>query len=187
MCYDDDFVTCRFVSGKSRVTPLRPVTIPGLELTAAVLAAKLGSVVCKELQYSFERVVFWSDATVVLRYINSYFKMFTANRTETIYTLSSAHEWRYVPTDLNPADIASRGLTPDNIDAAKSWLHGPEFLLEDERQWPEQPDFLVQEKNDPERRQVKVFSVRLDATEPDSLYRLLRRSSSFTVLQTSVA
>ena len=139
VCYDDDFVTC-FVCGKSRVTPLRPVTIPRLELTAAELATKLGSVVCKELQYSFERVVFWSDASVRLRYINSessHFKMFVSNRLETIHTMSFAQQWRYVPTDLNPADIASRGLTPDNIDAAKSWLHGPEFLLEDERQWPE--------------------------------------------------
>ena len=144
VCYDDDRVTCRFVCGKSCVTPHKPVTIPRLELTAAVLAAKLGNVICQELQYDFQRVVFWSDATVVLRYINSqscHFKTFVANRIETIQTLSSAHQWKYVPTDLNPADIASRGLSPDNIESAKTWLQGPDFLLHDEEQWPEQPDF----------------------------------------------
>ena len=79
VCYDNDRVTCRFVCGKSRVTPHKPVTIPRLELTAAVLAAKLGNIICQELQYDFQRVVFWSDATVVLHYINSqscHFKTF---------------------------------------------------------------------------------------------------------------
>jgi len=67
----EDYVQCSLVIGKSGVAPLKPVTIPRLELTAAVLAAKLGTMVSRELECFLSRVVYWTDATVVLRYLNN--------------------------------------------------------------------------------------------------------------------
>ena len=64
---------------------------------------------------------------------------FVANRLELIHTLSTPQQWRYVPTDLNPADIGSRGVSPDKTDLADMWLHGPPFLVCCEREWPKQP------------------------------------------------
>ena len=117
--------------GKSDVAPLKSIIIPRLELTAAVLAAKLSAFTVRELEFEFSRIVFWSDATVVLRYINNTstrFRTFVASRIELIHTLTSADQWRYVPTDLNPADIASRGVLPDMVDQVGIWVSGPQFL-----------------------------------------------------------
>ena len=117
--------------GKSNVAPLKSIIIPRLERTAAVLAAKLSAFIVRELEFEFSRIVFWSDATVVLRYINNTstrFRTFVASRIELIHTLTSADQWRYVPTDLNPADIASRGVLPDMVDQVGIWVSGPQFL-----------------------------------------------------------
>ena len=54
---------------------------------------------------------------------------FVANRLELIHTLSIPQQWRYVPTDLKPADIGSRAVSPDEIDLADMWLHGSSFLF----------------------------------------------------------
>ena len=53
-----------------------------------------------------------------------------------IHELSGVHEWRYIPTDENPADDCSRGLNPGDL-KWKRFLEGPEFLRKDESQWPQ--------------------------------------------------
>ena len=86
--YDDGFVQCLFDLGKARVAPLKPVTVPRLELTAAVIAVKVAFMIRNEVEFYLDRIVFWCDATVVLRYINntsSRYKSFVANRLELIH------------------------------------------------------------------------------------------------------
>ena len=120
--YDDSEVRCCFVMGKSRVAPLKPVSVPRLELVAAVLAAKLSALIVREFQINLSAVYLWTDAVVVLRYLHNTstrFETFVANRIELLHTLSSLNQWHYVPTKLNPADIASRGVWPDKVNAVK--------------------------------------------------------------------
>ena len=114
-----------FALGKARVAPLKPVTVPRLELTAAVIAVKDAFMIRNEVEFYLDRIVFWCDATVVLRYINntsSRYKSFVVNRLELIHTLSSPKQWRYVPSSLNAADIGSRGVFPCDIDCANMWF-----------------------------------------------------------------
>ena len=188
----DGFVNCSLVMGKSHVAPPKIVSIPRLELTAAVVAAKLGNFIRREIEIEFDDVVFWTDAnSVVLRYIHNTatrFQTFVANRLELLHTLTAVnHQWRYVPTCENPADIASRGLSPVKAKNSDLWFHGPRFLRDVTSDWPKQPEFLEHfVETDPEIRTVKVCVTQLIEPASDRIYELLRRYSSFHVLQRTV-
>lgn len=104
---------CSLLIGKSRVTPLKYVTIPRLELTAAVLAVKMDRVLREELKISLPDSIFWTDSTTVLRYLSNEsarFRTFVANRVFMIRDHSHPTQWRYVNSALNPADEGSRGV-----------------------------------------------------------------------------
>ena len=97
-------IACSILLGKARVPPLKTVTMPRLELTAATVAVKIFKQIREELTFPIHEVAFWTDFTTVLQYIkNSHtrFQTFTANRLATIHDLSSPSQWRY----LNPADF----------------------------------------------------------------------------------
>lgn len=106
-------VCVAFVIGKARVAPLKHITIPRLELAAAVLAVRLDKMLSAELKIKLCESVFWSDSLTVLKYIantTARFKTYVANRVSVIHTLSKAAQWRHIGTKLNPADAASRGM-----------------------------------------------------------------------------
>ena len=98
-----------FILGESRVTPLKQVTIPRLELA---LAVRVDRMLRLELQIELEESTFWTDIQSVLKYIRNdtkRFHTFVANRVAVIRDLSKAKQWRYLNSKHNPADDASRG------------------------------------------------------------------------------
>lgn len=117
--------------GKDRVTPLKVITIPRLELSAAVLAAKVEAMVKAELSIQLQESMFWTNSTSVLKYINNAdrrFHTFVANRVAIIPSLSEPAQWRHVSTKENPADYVSRGLKVSEFLETRRWLEGPESL-----------------------------------------------------------
>nr|XP_026695063.1 uncharacterized protein LOC101242224 [Ciona intestinalis] len=137
----DGVTFCSLVMGKSRVTPIKTVSIPRLELSAATVGVKLGKLVAGELTCKLHRIVYWTDSTSVLQFLNNpgrRFQTFVANRLAIINDLSHTKQWRYVDTKNNPADLASRGLMPNQIEKARLWFEGPPFLLKNEDEWPRQ-------------------------------------------------
>ena len=62
---EDGNVNVSLVMGKSCVAPLKIITIPRLELTAAVVSAKVG-IMLQELNYANLKQFFWTDSKVVL-------------------------------------------------------------------------------------------------------------------------
>ena len=99
--------------GNASVTPGMFVFIPRLELTEAVLSAKYGKFIKKELQLECAHETFWTDSKMVLGYIQSNtkrFQMFLANRVHKIHESYRVEQWRYAPSKFNPADHALRGL-----------------------------------------------------------------------------
>ena len=124
-------VHCALVMAKSRVTPLKTITIPRLELTAAVVSVRIHKLLKGELEYDNISEIFWTDSKVVLGYIandSKRFHVYVANRVQTIRDHTTPDQWRFVETHNNPADHASRGMTADEICDSKIWWNGPEFL-----------------------------------------------------------
>ena len=127
--------------GKSRVSPLKLLTIPRIELTAANTAAVVGAKVRTELDFSNISEWFWSDSMVALGYIRNErkrFRIFVSNRVSRIRALSDKEQWNHVESDLNPADHASRGISAKEVDKVNMWFRGPSFLWEPEHNWKEE-------------------------------------------------
>ena len=101
------------VIGKSTVAPLKSVTIPCLELTAAMCSVRISGQIHRELDYPVDQDFFWTDSKVVLGYINNesrHFHVFVSNRVQEIQDSTSASQWKHVESQDNPADKASRGM-----------------------------------------------------------------------------
>ena len=127
---DSGRIHCAFVAGKSRVTPLKPVTIPRLELQAAVTSVKISQQIRQELSLDDVQEFFWSDSKVVLAYIaneSRRFHVVVANRVQLIQDSTSVDQRKYVETKLNLADDTSRNLSPNALITLK-WSTGPAFL-----------------------------------------------------------
>ena len=152
-----------FVSAKSRVAPLKPLTIPRMELQAAVLAVHLARSILDETRMKFEKVIFFSDSSIVISWIHSQaqeFKPFVSARIAEIQSKSEPCQWRHIPGQYNVADEVSRNIPAQELTGR--WKHGPEFLKLREDQWPKEvPATKGRSKEDQaERRKARtVFQV----------------------------
>ena len=128
-----------FVAAKSLVTPFKPQTMPRLELTSARTGVRLWNQIKSELTYQISTVAFWTDSTSTLRKINNTarrFKIFDQNRLNELAESTNPSQWEFVRSELNPADLASRGFEADDQNAIHFFHHGPEFLSQSEDKWP---------------------------------------------------
>ena len=185
---------CCLVIGKSRVAPIKAVTIPRLELTAAVLSVRLYQLVKQELKLGDCRAVFWTDSTSVLKIIHNNtkrFPVFVANRVAIIDEATTINDWRHVPSKLNPADDATRGIQASLLTSSHRWFNGPPFLWGPEEQWPdgltdlpEVPGELL--LNNPFADKVPNFSVQSTRLE-DPISWLIDRCSTLSKLKTLIA
>ncbi|XP_030849893.1 uncharacterized protein LOC115927770 [Strongylocentrotus purpuratus] len=126
-------VHCILVMAKSRIAPLKAVTIPRLELSAAVVSIRVSTFLQRELALEDIEHIYWTDSNVVLGYINNEskrFHVFVANRICEIRQHSESSQWKHVRTQDNPADGASRGFTVDQL-ITSNWFTGPDFLWEE--------------------------------------------------------
>ena len=132
------------VMSKSRLAPIKVISLPRLELSGAVIAARLYHFIIHEIDLPIERVCFWTDSTLVLQYVTNErqrFKTFFANRITEIGELTDPSNFRHVPGKLNPADLLTRGVSdPADLmtedEHGVSWFVGPRFLTDSEEDWP---------------------------------------------------
>ena len=183
LLYKNGQIHCSLLIGKSRLAPIKSISVPRLELTAAVLASKLDLMLRKELSFHVTSTTFWSDSTAVLHMIansSKRFPVFVSNRIATIErNVSQNSLWKYVPSQLNPADLTSRGITAREFSENSTWLNGPDFLSKPEECWPQSPDvsqFLLPLELLPRSSKKSEVFLAVDTTSTD---RLLERYSSF--------
>ena len=185
-------VHCSLIMAKSRLAPLKAMTIPRMELSAAVLATRLDQMIRRELDLPVDSSTFWTDSTCVLRYIENKdkrFQIFVANRVSAILDQSTATQWRYAETSLNPADEASRGMTVDALLRSDRWSQGPPFLKQPKKTWPQRPaDVGEISESDPEvKKTVEVFANKAFNDQSNHINGAMEKFSSWTRLKRVMA
>lgn len=115
------------VMARNRVAPLKSITLPKWELMGAVIGAKLANYLLENLNQNSMEVNFWTDSQIVLKWMNSRktLKPFVSNRIKEVKTQVETQTWRYVPTDSNPADLQTRGISAKAFLGNKLWMTGP--------------------------------------------------------------
>ncbi|XP_053691773.1 uncharacterized protein LOC128740262 [Sabethes cyaneus] len=132
-------VTCTLVMSRSKVAPLKQISIPRLELLAAVLGARLSRTVVENHNLKIEKVVYWIDASVVLSWIRSdqrRYKQFVGFRIGELLSLTKISDWRWVPTRLNVADQLTKWGKDPEMHPDSAWVRGPAFLYKTSEEWP---------------------------------------------------
>ena len=186
---DHNQISVSFLMGKSRVAPLKQITIPRMELTAAVTSIKVSNLLHEELMCVPDlEHIFWTDSQVVLGYISNETKSFhtyVSNRIQAIRNESDISQWNYVPTKANTSDIGSRGIKASKL-AESGWLQGPEFLKEPFKK-PSSEVFEVS-PDDPEvKRKKKILVIKSDKKEVEFINHLLVRTNNWLKLRRIVA
>ncbi|XP_039534154.1 uncharacterized protein LOC120483252 [Pimephales promelas] len=139
---DSKKVHVTFVLARSRVAPRKCLSMPRLELCAALSGAQMVKVIQAELTIPIHKVIYWADSTTALHWLKSEscrYKVFVGSRVAEIQTLTDVTQWRYVDSARNPADHITRGLTLDQIAGPHQWRSGPSFLTEPQDMWPLTP------------------------------------------------
>ncbi|XP_067653257.1 uncharacterized protein [Haliotis asinina] len=104
-------------------------------------------------------VILWTDSKIVYYWVQAEsvnFKQFVGVRIAEIQSVWKPEQWRFVPSDQNPADDLSRGISVEEINGR--WMHGPDFLKLDSEQWPKDSDKTKLEESALEKRNSKVVT-----------------------------
>ncbi|XP_075167717.1 uncharacterized protein LOC142239844 [Haematobia irritans] len=147
-----------FIMEKVRCAPKKLMSIPRLELQAAVLGVRLGKTLSRSYEFNINSMHYWSDSQTVVQWIYSTecrFKAFVSHRIVQILKNSEPAQWKWIPTHLNSADAGTRPLAPPKFVHNGIWLNGPEFLREDESSWP----ILQLQRSDSQEEEIKSYLI----------------------------
>ncbi|XP_062698521.1 uncharacterized protein LOC134284163 [Aedes albopictus] len=157
---------CALVMARSKVAPLKMMSIPRLELQAAVIGARLLQTVVEAHSLEIKQRFIWSDSRTVVSWIHSEqrrYKPFVAFRIGEILSLTKHSEWRWISTKNNIADDLTKWKSGSSLDSNGPWFRGPRFLYQPEQRWMKQE---VVEPNTPEEVRACHLFHDLSAEEP---------------------
>ncbi|XP_055909887.1 uncharacterized protein LOC129944468 [Eupeodes corollae] len=138
---DGDLVDCVSLRCKTRVAPIKLMSIPRLELQAAVIGARLAKSLLATHSIQISKLTFWSDSRTVLSWLRSdhhRYKQFVAFRISEILDLTELYDWRWISTSENVADDATKWQRIPDFSNDSRWLNGPFFLKLNSSDWPKE-------------------------------------------------
>ena len=153
MINENGDVHCCLIFLKSRVAPVKYVSIPRLELTAAILSVKVSDMLRRKLDIPVASEEFWTDSHVLLGCVSNEahrFKTFVTNRVQFINEITKVQQWHYVSYWRNSVDYSSRELDEKNLEKIQRWFSGPSFLWSRDKDWLNSSKINPVSKKDPE-------------------------------------
>ncbi|XP_058839467.1 uncharacterized protein LOC131694941 [Topomyia yanbarensis] len=135
-------IECAFVTAKTRVAPLKYVSIPRLELQAAVIGTRLAKAIGETHRIAVQKRFFWTDSRDVLCWLRSdhrKYSKYVGARVGEILENSELSEWFWVPTKMNVADEGTKWQRIPDISPSSRWFNGPFFMWQQRSSWPPQP------------------------------------------------
>lgn len=175
-----DNILINLVTGKTKVAPIKMLTVPRLELVAALLLTRLMLKVLSATSHLKVKVFLWSDSSIVLAWLSSpprRWHTFVANRTTEMLSSFTSNHWSHVRSEDNPADCASRGISAVDLPNHHLWWTGPEWLHKTSDHWPSQ-EVAIENVICPEEK--KAVQITLTEVQPPHL--LLQRYSNYMQL-----
>ncbi|XP_071575751.1 uncharacterized protein [Temnothorax nylanderi] len=172
--------TSRLLVAKSKVAPIKSLSIPQLGLSAAVLLARLLEFVRSSLQLTAIPCFCWTNALVVLACVTQHpsrWKTFVSNHVSEIQSRIPFVTWKHVPTEDNPADCASRGILGCHLASHHLWWQGPSWLRLPKNEWPAQ-----REPSSHDRTLEQNLRITTYIAKPIERWDLMARYSSWPKL-----
>ena len=168
------------LTAKARVSPIKSVSIPRLELMAAVLGLRLAETVSEKLEIPLSQHTRWTDSMDVIYWIQGHsrqLKPFVANQVAEIQRKSDPAQWRHVPGEQKPADDATRGLDLKNLSVESRWFQGPAFLPEGETSWPSEGRLLLSDCSEEGKQELAKINLTFRCKQSLPLFDIQRFSS----------
>lgn len=181
----EEGVLVRLACSKNRLAPVKKVTLPRLELLAAMLGARLLHYFCNATAHDITQATLWTDSTVTLGWIRSdpnRWKTFICNRVTEIHSYTDPAQWRHCPGQHNPADHLTRGLIADHILHLDVWWYGPPWLARPSNCWPPTTSSTCQQLPEEKKKTNHVLTTTttyhlIDASKFSSYWKLIRTTA----------